>query len=133
MLFRVWNKKNSCWSKEDLLLDRDGDLQEPCGVDGVSCCPVLDFENYEVEFNTGITLADGTETFFGDIIRWKTITYKDGKYEAIYVYSDLTKDNIFELEGHIDSKRSFFDYIELVGNIHEMRYENLGYRRMKHV
>lgn len=100
-------------------MDKDGDLQEPCGADGVSCCPVLDYKNYEIEFNTGITLADGTETFFGDIIRWKTITYKDGKYGLESVYSILTKNSIFKLEGYIDHKRSFFDCVELVGNIHE--------------
>lgn len=123
MLFRVWDKKNNRYSKEDLLLDKDGDLQEPVGdgMGGVSCCPVLDYKNYDVEFNTGITLADGTETFYGDIVRWKDSMF-DSKGGDGYRYWRLEIERMRRLPWvwtDIIEENCFRKDIELVGNIHE--------------
>lgn len=113
MLFRVWDKKNNCYSKEDLLLDKDGDLWEDAGH-----CLVIDYKNYEVEFNTGITLTDGTETFYGDIIAIKD-DYIIGGAEYL-VLTESTVWNMVEDRYYLfEYPHSFRWFVNLVGNIHE--------------
>lgn len=123
MLFRVWKPNANCYDTNIESFRIDNKLNLWCKLNTDPCISdwsYADPKNFVVEFNTGITLADGTETFFGDIIRYKTPVYKDGKYGPEYVYSVLTKDSISKLGGYISHNSwSFFDLIELVGNIHE--------------
>lgn len=59
MVFRIWNKVKNKYNANRIALESDGQLS----IDGI----IINEKDYDVEFNTGITLADGTETFFGDI------------------------------------------------------------------
>ena len=120
MVFRVWNKTQNQYDTNPIALEQDGQLS----IDGV----IINEKDFDVEFNTGIILADGTETFFGDIIRWKDkfklrdnyIRHNKVFFEDGYVYSVIRPSNLFDLtENWLCEGNVWNDDIELVGNIHE--------------
>lgn len=118
MLFRVWDKENKKWVKDANITDN--------GYAFISINTQMEQDwlyTDDVEFNTGITLVDGTEIFFGDIIRrplpggtWKSI---DQKHFDFYEYILITKENLFEIIHKYTNGNILYDYFELVGNIHE--------------
>lgn len=82
-------------------------------------------EDYDIEFNTGITLADGTETFFGDIVKVTDSNWGyDGKYDKThdgYKYIIITKDSLSDMISYLlCAGNVWHDEVELVGNIHEI-------------
>lgn len=112
MRFRVWDKTHNKYDTGNISLQQNGRLS--IGV------ITINENDYEVEFNTGVTLADGTETFYDDIIRWKDSMFdsKGGdryrywilepeRMRLPWVWTDLVEENRFRKD------------IELVGNIHE--------------
>ena len=113
MLFRVWNKAYNKYTTDCIAIHSDGSL---------SVNEVKLYENYfEVEFNTGITLANGTETFYGDIVRWKNSMF-DSKGGDGYRYWILELERMRRLPWiwtDLIDENCFRKDIELVGNIHE--------------
>lgn len=124
MLFRVWDKRKKSWGTDTYYLTEYRDLFYSA-VEGLS---YINPNRVDLEFNTGITLADGTETFHGDIIRWKDefrlrdnyIRHDKVFFEDGYVYSVIRPSNLFDLtENWLCEGNVWHDDIELVGNIHE--------------
>lgn len=113
MLFRVWCENNREWETDNCSIDVYGRI--------LNGWTTVKPETHKVEFNTGITLADGTETFYGDIIRYDDSNYHGQKDRDGYVYKVLTKNfQLNEIDYMINiDKEYFYDNVELVGNIHE--------------
>lgn len=124
MLFRVWDRQKKKWGTDTYYLNEDGDVLYSEHNDGEYY--YMNPNTTDLEFNTGITLADGTETFYGDIIRFDDDNWYPGKHANgiicdRYVYAVLTKN--FQLDAvnyniNIDTAQ-FFNNVEIVGNIHE--------------
>lgn len=116
MLFRVWCENNREWETDNCSIDAYGNIL--CGWTKVKP------ETHKVEFNTGVTLADGTETFFGDIVRITDTNWGyGGEYDRThdgYWYTVITKDNFCDLIIYWSGEGSVWcSDMECVGNIHE--------------
>ena len=116
MIFRVWDKVKVKYDANNVSLEQDGQLS----VNGI----IINEKDFEVEFNTGITLADGTETFYGDIIRLTDSNWGyGGEYDKThdsYQYIVITEDNIYDMINYwLCDGNVWHSDLELVGNIHE--------------
>lgn len=131
MYFRAWDKVKNCWAKEPIRIDKYGNVFYEDDSSWSYQTQWYPSDNYIIDFNTGITLIDGTETFFGDIIRYTDGNYGyGGEYDKVrdgYVYRVLTKDFLRDFADTIipyNNKYEFNSDIELVGNIHETELNN---------
>lgn len=116
MLFRVWCADKNEWEKDQVRIDACGNQYHriTCMHDWMQVRP----DNHIVEFNTGITLADGTETFYGDII-----AIKDDYVIVGAEYLVLTESTVWDMVENryylFEHPHSFRQFVSLVGNIHE--------------
>ena len=124
MLFRVWKPNANCYDTDTDSFRIDNKLNlwwtDPC----ISDWRYADPKRFVVEFNTGIALADGTETFFSDIVKITDVNWGyGGKYDKThdgYKYIVITKDSLSDMISYLLCDGNVWhDDVKLVGNIHE--------------